>query len=414
MTDSGEYFVFAAVVAASYLPLLSRTIRASRWILFAVAVTISLHHAVSAYNYWIATLPGADLDAQTFHGKAASAAVVGGYARSFIGTDAYEYLLYLVYSVLGTSKFIGQSLSVFAAALICLSVLHIARRLDIRSERSLAALVLIAGLTPSFLFYTSLTFREPFQALGLAAGVAFFVAAAERKSKAMLAAMVAALLFMGFFHHILMALAFVLIATGLGYWFYVNRSSMRGYLLRMSAVTCVVAAVGWVVVMTIPASEGNDYVRILRETGGVVKMIDRYRSAVEHNLPRSTYGYEVDAGSFVGLAQGLVKSYSSYLFGPGLYSIRSEVDVVPFINAVGRMLAVGLLVLGLARRRIAGDYRLLYLATIYVVVTFTWSLGTTNYGQSFRHNAMTDWVLALVAVKALYSGALRRSRENGR
>ena len=39
-----------------------------------------------------------------------------------------------------------------------------------------------------------------------------------------------------------------------------------------------------------------------------------------------------------------------------------------------------------------------YLLIIYFVVTATWSLGTTNYGQAFRHNSITDWILAMVLV----------------
>jgi len=39
-----------------------------------------------------------------------------------------------------------------------------------------------------------------------------------------------------------------------------------------------------------------------------------------------------------------------------------------------------------------------YLLILYFVVTAMWSLGTTNYGQAFRHNSITDWILAIVLV----------------
>jgi hypothetical protein len=31
-------------------------------------------------------------------------------------------------------------------------------------------------------------------------------------------------------------------------------------------------------------------------------------------------------------------------------------------------------------------------------LSFTWSIGTTNHGQAFRHHVMTDWILILTTV----------------
>ncbi len=390
-----------ALILAGYMVGISnREVRASRLLFWSFFAVVSAHHAVSVFNYLVFTLPGAEHDAHTFHWHAANAAMVGRAPELSIGTEMYEHLLYLVYRVFGSNKLVGQSVSVLVSAVGLVLVLGVARQFGIKNERYKAALILVAGLTPSFLYFVSLTFREPFEVLGLIGGVVYALDAANTRSVAKLGISSGSLIFMGLFHHILFGMSFVLIAIGIAYFLYKGGYSGLRLTVGVGASAVVVLMLGYAAVIYVPATEGNDYIRILRESGGVVEMIDRYRTAVERNLPRSTYGYQVDTSSVPALMYGIAKSYASYLFGPA--SIRSALDVVPMINSIGRIAAFALVAFLLIRRRARGVGGLSYILAVYLLITLMWSLGITNYGQAFRHHSMTDWMLAVVLVLACH------------
>lgn len=407
MTTVLEHTGAIFLITLSYFtPLLFASIRNEKIQLAAFYIVITALQSVSLFNYFILTLPGADLDASTFSNNAVSAATNGAPPILSVGTGIYEYILYGTYSVFGANKLVGQSLSVLVSTIGLIFFLRIAHHLNVRNKLAIAALI-IAGLTPSFLFYTSLTFREVFQLFGLLGGIYFAYEAFSRKSLARLFVSSVFFIFMGLFHHVLLALSFIVILITVTCFFFQTGSPIRIAAAKFLMSFIVISLVGYIVVLNIPADPGNDYIKILKESGGVVEMVDRYRKAVEQNLPRSTYGVKVDTTSAAGMAYGLVLSYINYLFGPSIFSIGKVIDFPPLINALGRILTF-LLLIYLSIRNVQTVKKLGYFLVVYFSVTAMWSFGTTNYGQAFRHNSLTDWMLAIVLVIGLHAIATRR------
>ncbi len=387
------------IALVSYLAVFSlRDIRNTRLVALAFLVVITAHHAISVYNFWYWPLPGANLDAFTFHLKAQEAVSAGNAPIFSVGTGIYEAVLYFAYRVFGPCLLVGQTLSVLAAAIIGIIAYRITKFLNVNDERLLALLVVLVGLTPSFLLYTSLTFREPFQLLAFITGVFLSIKAIKEKAIWLMPVSALSFILMGLFHHILMGAAFVLIFVSVLFYLIKHRVNLNKLVLQLGMVSVLIVFTGYWVTVLIPASEGNNYVRILKESGGVVEMIERYRHAVEKNLPRSTFGYSVETTSITGLVGGLLKSYGSYLFGPGPGSIRNNLDIVPFINSMWRILSVLIIGVYMFMRRGRVDLLAVYLSINFLFLTLLWSLGTTNYGQAFRHNAITDWIIAILLV----------------
>ena len=401
-----EYTGAIFLIVLSYLvPLLFSSIRSQKYCLTAFYVVTTALHFVSLFNYVVFTLPGVDLDATTFSNNALGAAASGNAPALSVGTNAYEYILYLAYTVFGENKLVGQALSILASVTSCVFLLGIARHLNIKGNFSIILLI-IAGFTPSFLFYMSLTFREAFQLLGFICGIYFAYESFSNKSLVSLFVSSLFFVFMGIFHHILLGLSFILIVITLVFYFMYSGLSKKQIIKNMILAIMGISVIGYIVMVNIPAREGNDYIRKLRESGSVVKMVDQYRDRVEKNLPRSTYGFKVDTSSLAGAGYGLVISYLHYLYGPGIHSIDKAIDIVPALNAFGRLL-VSLLLLYLLIKRIRMPEGLGYLLIMYFVVTAMWSLGTTNYGQAFRHNSLTDWILAIVLVIGIKAALFR-------
>ncbi len=397
MTIFIEYTGAIFLIIFSYtVPLFFSSIRSDKYRLTAFYTVTTALHLVSLFNYAVFTFPGADLDATTFSNNALSAASSGDAPVISVGTGIYEYILYLTYTIFGENKLVGQSLSILVSVTSLVFLVRIALHLNIKGNFAIILLI-IAGLTPSFLFYMSLTFREVFQLFGLIGGIYFAYESFSKKSLVSLFVSSVFFVFMGIFHHILLGLSFILITITLMFYFMYSGLSKEKILKYMTVSIMGVAVIGYIAMVNIPAGEGNDYIRILRESGSVVKMVDRYRGAVEENLPRSTYGFKVDTSSLAGVGYGLVLSYVNYLYGPGILRISKAIDVVPALNALMRLL-VTLLLIYLVLKKVQMPKGLGYLLIMYFVVTAMWSLGTTNYGQAFRHNSTTDWILAMVIV----------------
>lgn len=392
-----EYAGAIFLIILSYaVPLLFSSIRNNKYHLAAFYIVITAQHFISLFNYFIFTLPGADMDANTFSIIAQNAANSGVAPIFSVGTDIYEYILYITYSIFGANKLTGQSLSVLVSVISLIYILRIARHLNIQDNFA-AALLIIIGLTPSFLFYMSLTFREVFQLFGLTGGIYFAYESFSKNSLVSLSISSLFFIFMGVFHHVLLGLSFILIIISLLFYFLRSGLSKEILIKKIAVGIMSTTVIGYIVMINIPAGDGNDYIGLLRESGGIVEMIDRYRNAVEVNLPRSSYGFKVDTSSIAGTGYGLVLSYVNYLYGPSVFSIRDTIDLVPTINSLGRILA-SMLLIYFWINRVRMPIGLGYLLIVFFTVTTMWSLGTTNYGQAFRHNSITDWILAIVIV----------------
>jgi len=408
-----EYTGAIFLIIFSYaFPLLFSSIRNDKYRLAAFYIVITSLQLVSLFNYFIFTLPGADMDASTFSDNAQSAAISGVAPTFSVGTNIYEYILYITYSIFGANKLTGQSLSVLVSVISLIYILRIARHLNIQGNIA-TALLIIVGLTPSFLLFTPLTFREVFQLLGLVGGIYFAYEAFSGKSLVSLFVSSGFYIFMGIFHHVLLALSFVLILITTVFYFLHSGTPKKIIIKNIFVSTIAILAVGYIIVVKIPAGAGNDYLIMLRDSGGIVKMVDKYRSTIDKSIPRSSYGFKVDTTSPTGTGYGLALSYMYYLYGPGIHTVEKSIDLVVALNSFGRIL-VSLLLLYLLIIRVKMPDGLGYLLIVYFSVTAMWSLGTTNYGQAFRHNSLTDWILAVVLVIGIQGLINSKNRSTSR
>jgi len=400
MANFLEYTGAIFLIILSYLvPLLFSSIRNNKKYLATFYLVTTALHVVSLFNYAVFTLPGADLDATTFSNNALAAISSGGTPVLSVGTGAYEYILFIAYTIFGENKLVGQALSILVTVTSSIFLLRIAYHFNIKGNFAVILLV-IAGFTPSFLFYMSLTFREVFQLFGLIGGIYFAYESFSKRSWVSLSISSVFFIFMGLFHHILLGLSFILIAITLVFYFIHSGLSKDKIIKNFLLAFIGISVTGYIVMVNIPANNGNDYIKMLKESGSIVKMVDKYRKTVEQNLPRSSYGFSVDTSTKSGAGYGLILSYFNYLYGPGILSINQAIDVVPAMNALLRLIA-SLLFIYLLIKRIRVPKGTGFLLLIYFLITAMWSMGTTNYGQAFRHNSITDWILAIIFIIAV-------------
>lgn len=405
---AASYLGAACLVLISFLPVL--WLRASGeparvWAAFGIVV-LALH-ALSFINVFGGTLPGAQWDAQTFHEQALKYAESGGWPAVSMGTKFYEYILAAAYKLFGPGLLVGQSLSVVAAAVTLLAINAAAANLGVRDPGARAGIVLVSGLYPTFLYHNALTFREPYELLGLVLGVLFVLKTFQEFKWKWVAGVVLSLLFMGLFHHVLLGIGVLLIC-----WFVVilygpRLQSGRSY-AAVAALIVLTAGLGYAAITNIPITLENDYIKEIRKERGIVEAIVQYRESIESVNPRTSFGTSFDTDSGARIAGSAAVNYWHYLSRPFVTELEWTADAVPFASSVARLaLLLGFLVLALSRGFFKRE--LAFCLGAYLVVTGVWSLGTTNYGQAFRHHALTDWLLVLMAGYALHLAWSTRS-----
>ena len=351
-------------------------------------VFVISHHAVSIINTNFIILPGADYDAHYFHLNALRALENQRVPIFTIGTGVYEWIIYSLYAVFGASKLLSQSFNVLFAVLSSVAICRIASIVDHRV--SYIPILGLLAIFPSILFFTSITFREVFQLFGFALGCLYFFKAINDKQMKWLVVSFLSLMFMGAFHHVLLIIAVLM--SVMSFCIYAVIHSVKDYreILKIILLGVAFLFLGSTVVLFFPASNGNDYLEMLQHSGSVQNMIDQYRHAVDSANPRSSYGFAVDTSGIGSVLAGLLRSYIFYLVGFWPSESARWVDFVPLAGGLLRFIGLGCFFYLLFTRRLGFYNSVLFL--MFVGMSFTWSMGTTNFGQAFRHNVLTDWI----------------------
>lgn len=365
-------------------------------------------HGVSFMNVYVATLPGAESDAKQFSKYAVEMLRNGSWPDVSIGTQAYLFMLTAVYRVFGENHhvseymMIGQGLSIIAATANLIVIDRIASHLGVESVRWRAGVVLTTGLFPVFLLHNALTFREPFQLLGLVFGVYCVLRGIDEARVRWLFGALAGLLFMGIFHHVLLGVSFILIGSAV-ILVYGGRCIDRWGYSTIALLVLMIGSLGYLALTNVPATKGNDYVKEIREKGGVIEAIKDYRKEVEGERPRTSYSVPIDSSTVLATARGLAANYWLYLTAPLWRAPERMADLVPQVCSGFRLLMLGVVMWFFSFRKRAHP-KILFLGLSYVVITTVWSLGTTNYGQAFRHHSLSDWLLILMVAYIVRCG----------
>jgi hypothetical protein len=146
------------VLLAIFLIIASeKSIRRCPRLFITIASIVFVHEIAAVYNIYGHPLPGADTDANSFMIYAENRNVAS--IRPAISIDLYRNFLILLLNPPGKSLILAVSSSVLA---FTLSLLTFNRLITLcGNERLRIPMLLLFGLMPHVLVYTSVTLREP-------------------------------------------------------------------------------------------------------------------------------------------------------------------------------------------------------------------------------------------------------------
>ncbi|HXT00436.1 MAG TPA: hypothetical protein VN915_07155 [Elusimicrobiota bacterium] len=346
---------------------------------------------IALANAHYGPLFGAESDAASFHSDAVAIASGGGFSFT-IGSQLYTSMLAMAYSLVGPSHFFGEETSVLAYAFSCVVLV---RTMDLlKIDRHRVACVLIFGLLPPAALYGSYTVREAWEILFFMYSVYSFLRfRLYAKPGAMLAGLLSACL-MGSLHSGLALFAVILIPYALLARMGKSDSTLTLPKLFGLAITTVVLAGFCAAVLThrLPRTSTLDRVA----DGEAMSYAADYR---EHSAQdaRASYGVKLDSSSPIAFAASAPLVYIYYMLSPMPWQIRTGLDVYGELEAWFRILLLYFsLKSWLSRESESLSQVKGFLLTLFIAMSFLWSLGTINYGTATRHHLVPFWILVIL------------------
>lgn len=356
-------------------------------------------------NVLVLVLPGAEYDAQNLLRRSIRVLTQDGPLPAFgIGEAAYIHYLYMFGALTNDHPLVLHYSSIIPASVSVGLIARTCAYLDV-NRFTLCLVTLLVCLSPSFLLYSSITLREPIELLSLLS----YLACVVHRPGVLRALGASPLLVPGMLvHPVLFVYAFILVAVTCSLTAVLDRTHDKPLRLYIVSTLGIIAASASALVF-VRLWYGETVLDIFR--GGLFAAIVEYRQPIIEAKPDTAFGVELVFGSTGTALWSLAKNYVYYLFGPFLdfrFNINYLVMAWDSIVRLAGLTAIGVL---LVTRR--ATLPVLVLLGFYITMTITWSIGTTNSGQAFRHHMLTQWVMFIfigIAVREFVERTIHTAR----
>lgn len=322
-------------------------------------------------NLYIYPIPGLNEDALLFHFLATEFASNGIFSEGFYQVSKfYSYSIFLgyIYSIFDISNiFFGSLLNIFFWFISALVLYNTLMTVAVKKNICNYALLFYTFL-PSSIFFSSSTFREPLILLFTNLFIYFLVKLFKSKNINYFF-----LIFILFINYILamylhmayLYISFVLIIVT----FFLLTYKILGY-----KRTCFV----FVFIFLFCIFFGIEVIYNF-----VLNYIDKtavYR--LNTTSGNTSYNYLISQNNFINS----LFVFLQFLFQPSLFSLSSYASFLFFFENIIKVFMVFTFPFILIKNN--NKYNFIFIITflLYLVITFMWSLGTTNWGTSIRHS----------------------------
>jgi hypothetical protein len=361
------------------------------WTLFFI---ILAHNVISIINVYFYLLFG--WDAAGFHQHAWQNAALTGGIKFALFAKFYIYILSVFYKICA-SKFFGQEISVLFFTMSCVIFIKFQKLIGIKKHRAFS--LLLFGLAPAYLFWGSVTLREPlelfFIMLAVYSGIHFRLV--DSKKILYFCMMIFSSLIFGAFHWALPLFIPLLILILL---FWPLNGIKKEWLLSVFVLLLIIF-VGIYLLFVYADLLPMDLHELVKAAlcGDLVRValhrIQVFQRANGSGVARTAYLIVLDFTSFISIIKSMFMLVSHYLFGPFPWAIRSLVELLLMFYAWVRMAFLIGFIIAIKLTQRAKRQVLILMLIVYLTLAVLYALGTANYGTALRHQMLTDWILFL-------------------
>lgn len=351
---------------------------------FLFALTAIARISVSIYNSFFGVSLGGEEDAILFIQNASSS------ANFFdVGTNFYLNFLGNIFDLYERSSLIAHYLSCLFSLgfmLICLSFIN-----NYYTKSVLNRLIIVYLLfLPSSILFMSISLRESYQAFFTVLMLMGSIRFINNQNFMNLCILVLSALCLGFFHKGLVIISAAYLFTILLFF---SGTKVRvnsviflvffGILLAPSLFQILGSGRGFEVALALV--EGNVEAYTLNYRGS----IGRLQTPATYIIPESN--------NFVIYS---IFALFYYLFYPSLIEVNSFFSLYASIEGMLRLVLFALIIFYLIEKKHSQQtvFFVMIFLSWYMISSFAWGLGTSNYGQGLRHHITHNFMLVFSLV----------------
>lgn len=413
-----------------------------------VIVILTFHHVVAyLYAFYLKT-PQSEVDPVKFFQLAHECSREGycGYLGLHLYTNYLSKMLEL-----GGSLYFVFLLNVLFFVISIYFFLGIADQFCLKGNRK--TYLILYGMWPSVVYFTTLHYREPFELYLLIAGIYFGLTGSKSDSFLRMLVSMVLLLVMGIFHiKGLIYLSPILFLILISYRLPLTVLSM-GKKLVLLIIMCVGVyfaqsiyvsnlktatssnmeipvenSVAKKIVNDKTGSKNNETGRLLKENKISVyqkneidrkpevnlldnfmkKVTDYRRALLKDGVPGTAFISNISDKSVLVFIATYFVVYLEYLFSPFIFQVKSFPAMLAYAESVLRLILFAATLVMLKRHP---QTRILFF--IFLAITAMWAIGVISFGASIRHHVQTNWILVLLGVPIIseYIRKLRLKKE---
>ena len=387
--------------------------------LLTISVILTVHHVVAYIYAYHLQFPANEVDPAMFLAKAEEC-IKFDYC-GYLGFHLYVHYLARVYELGGSLYFVFLVNILFFVVSIYFFI-GIADLLGIQGGRRTS--LIIYGMWPSVIFFTTMHYREAFELYFLMAGVYFGIAGSQTNNYLKLFTGMLFLFVMGVVHiKGLLYLSLLLFAV---LCVYKLPLAVKPVLARVLMLLIMCAGVYTAQNLYVEdlTKEIHQEVKVsspLQSTGvgetieksvskvskdkrsetdlidAFMKKVSGYRNRLlEQKAVRTAYISKINSENIVSFTGSYLLIYMEYLVSPFIFQVSTMNDLIAYAESLLRVVLIISSIVYLWR-----SPQVWPLFLMYLMITAMWAIGVVSYGAGIRHHAMTNWILALLGVPVM-------------
>jgi len=351
-----------------------------------VLMLVLMHYVLAMYNVLFVTPSGNDVDNFVFWANGYS---TGLKEYEFqIGAEFFKQFLSFFYYIFGSSSLLLANITTVIFISSLLTLLKLCFFLKIKIESSV--FIFLFGGMPFFLLISIEPYREMFLIFFMISSLYYGLRFRESLKLRYAIYSILFILLFGLIHWVTAALSLIIFT--LIFFFPVNEEEKINFKISIFFTYTFFAFILIIIAYAATKYSLISYISLFN--------ID-YIEAVElHNqkllaVPGSlNYSVNFNSTSFFDLILWTLKSFIFYMFKPFIWEINSFSSLIVSIEGVVRFLLFIYSIIFIYKSHNKKRYALLML--IYLIVEFSWSLGTSNAGTAARHHLVSYWILVIL------------------
>jgi len=405
------------LIALSYfmILLINRVSRSNA--AFLLIAILSFRHIVAYLYAFHLSLPENEVDPARFM-ELAGECINFDYC-GYLGVHLYtNYLAKML--IIGKSLYFVYLLNILFFVFSIYYFIRISELLGLKGNRKM--FLVLYGLWPSVVFFTTLHYREPFELYFLIAGIYYGLAGNKDDNTARLFASMVLLFLMGLVHikgllYLSPVIFLILLLYRMPYS--VLAVAKRSVFLVIMSIGVyfaqdmyqadinIVESRSQEIVITGKAVEKvngevkNKYVRSPAQEINIIdslmdKVMDYRTRLLDKNTVRTAFLSTIDDKNISIFITTYFTVYFEYLFSPFVFQVTTLNDFIAYVESILRLV---LFIAALVMFKRLPQTRVLFL--IYLIITAMWAIGVVSYGASIRHHVQTNWILIILGVPVL-------------